>query len=523
MKARVVPSPAVINAQKNKSPRTEALNARKPGVEAIIEKLQANFKDNKPIDIDLSSRNLSADRLAIMVNFLTGRTHPFHITKNAKIVFRPEFVHVLTFDLSKNNMEEHGAQYLSEVLVAPQCVIGCLDLSSNRLGIKGMSLLAIGLINNSTLRELDVSDNWLTDKGVFHLRDALIQSEHTGLKKLVLSKNNLTDSGAEALSQVVTTTSLAFLDLSHNKISRHGAQCLSEAINSGSSLVSLNLEGNSIGPDGGRELGQSIRNPLCRLTTINFSTTGLSDDGIDALAESLRTPLCQLTSINLHDCKLTDRALAILAVALRENSSLRHLNLADNDLTDPGVTPLADALRVNCTLEYLNLAFNDLSDTSILAFIDVIESGNRTLQEISLSHGTSNTGAVAYPRRSSISEASTRLKIAVSNNAHAYRTRWQIALETIIVARLIFHAIPLPEPCLSSMPEEIKEHMLDFLDTEGLLTKWSKSKLIEYAKEFRMWEWDPWREDTIGLTEKQWVLDRCRCLYGAPVTANDVL
>ncbi|RUP46000.1 hypothetical protein BC936DRAFT_147470 [Jimgerdemannia flammicorona] len=513
-KTRAPPPPAVINAQINKSPRPEAVNARRPSVESIIEKLQANFQEGKPLEIDLSARELSPNRLAIMVNFLTGRTHPFFITKNAKIVFRPQFAHVTILDLSKNNMEEHGAQYISEALVAPQCLIERLNLSSNRFGIKGMSLLAIGLINNSTLRELNVSDNWLTDKGVFHLRDALVQSEHTGLKRLVLSENNITDSGADAVSQIVTTVSLSFLVLSYNKISRRGAQRISEAITTGSALVSLNLEGNYIGPEGARELGYGICNPLCRLTTLNLSSTGLSDDGIDALAESLRIAESHLTYLNIHDCKLTDRALAILSIALRENSSLRHINLASNGFTDPGVAPLIDALRVNRTIETLNLAFNDLSEPSVLAFADAVETGNRTLQNIILSHNTPGTSNLAQRRRSSATDASNRLKIAVDRNSHLVRNRWRIAVETIVAGRLIFHAIPFPEPCLSSMPEEIKEHVLELLDTNGLLSRRSKARLIEYAKEFRMWEWNPWREDALGLTERQWVLDRCGCLYG---------
>ena len=92
------------------------------------------------------------------------------------------------------------------------------------------------------------------DEGVVALADTLAKN-NSGLKKLVLWSNSVTNTGAFALAEALkqNVTRITHLDLSNNLILDEGAKALGEALLGYPFMKVLDLTGNNIG---------EVKNPL---------------------------------------------------------------------------------------------------------------------------------------------------------------------------------------------------------------------------------------------------------------------
>ncbi|XP_078514371.1 NACHT, LRR and PYD domains-containing protein 3-like [Lissotriton helveticus] len=150
---------------------------------------------------------------------------------------------------------------------------------------------------NTSLTELDLSENELGDPGVRELCEGL---KHPGCKiqKLVMEKCSLTGSCCTDLSSVLTT------------------------------------------------------NPS--LTDVVLSRNELGDSGVGELCEGLKHPGCKIQRLRLEGCSLTGSCCADLASVLGTNTSLTELNLSRNKLGGSGVRELCEGLKHPlCTLKTL--------------------------------------------------------------------------------------------------------------------------------------------------------------------------
>ena len=74
------------------------------------------------------------------------------ITKNGKII-----------DLNNNNIGKLGCEHLSISLRSKDCWLEELSLEDNRLSDISGNLIINSIINNNTLRKLNLSKNYLTN------------------------------------------------------------------------------------------------------------------------------------------------------------------------------------------------------------------------------------------------------------------------------------------------------------------------------------------------------------------------
>ncbi|XP_041665823.1 NLR family CARD domain-containing protein 3-like isoform X2 [Cheilinus undulatus] len=89
-------------------------------------------------------------------------------------------------DLSNNNLQDAGVEFLSEVLKSPKCKLETLSLSGCLITEVGCASLARALESTSKLRELDLSYNHPGEKGKQHL-SALRENENCRLEALRLA------------------------------------------------------------------------------------------------------------------------------------------------------------------------------------------------------------------------------------------------------------------------------------------------------------------------------------------------
>ncbi|MBN3321350.1 RINI inhibitor, partial [Atractosteus spatula] len=176
---------------------------------------------------------------------------------------------------------------------------------------------------------------------------SVLQSQHSGLTVLVLSGNNLGDSGVKLLSAALRNPNckLTTLKMWECGLTERCCEDLASALQSQhSSLRELDLSNNNLGDSGVKLLFAAVREPNCKLTRLWM---WMSCEDVQ---------LCSYIFVcRMSWCKLTERCCEDLASALQSQySSLTELDLSRNNLGHSGVKLLSAALRdPNCKLTTL--------------------------------------------------------------------------------------------------------------------------------------------------------------------------
>ncbi|XP_050959298.1 LOW QUALITY PROTEIN: NACHT, LRR and PYD domains-containing protein 12-like [Labeo rohita] len=351
--------------------------------------------------------------------------------------------HLIELDLTGNDPGQSGVKELSDLLQDPNCQLKILrflgpaadEACQYVTGIVGKNLLL--------LRELNLSEHKLGDTRVNQIA-ALLQDKHcqlntlmlrdcglteescsglatvlrsnSSLKELDMSNNNLQDSGVKKLQTGLENTkcTLEKLRLSDCSITEEGYKALASALRSNPShLIELDLTGNDPGQSGVKELNDLLQDPNCQLKTLRFLgpaadeacqyVTGivgknllllrelnligheLGDTRVNQIAALLQDKHCQLNTLKLNDCGLTDKSCSALATVLGSDTSLKELNMSNNNLQDSGVKLCHGLENMKCHLEILRLNDCGLTDKSCSALATVLGS-DTSLKELNMSN-----------------------------------------------------------------------------------------------------------------------------------------
>ncbi|XP_056304256.1 protein NLRC3-like [Danio aesculapii] len=298
-----------------------------------------------------------------------------------------------------------------------------LNMSNNNLQDSGVKLLCAGLKDKCDLELLRLSKCDLTVESCSALASVL-RSDSSSLKDLDLSNNNLQDSGVKLLSDGLKDSKLEKLRLSDCSISEEGYKALASALRSNPShLIELDLRGNDPGQSGVKELTELLQDPHCTLKTLRFLSpaadkfcqfvTGivgknplllkelnlsdheLGDTRVNQLSALLQDKHCKLNTLILWRCSITEKQCKILASALKSNPShLRELNLSESKLGDSGVKNLSDLLmEPQFRLENLHLCNCSITEEQCKILTSALKSNPSYLRELDISENQiRNTG-----------------------------------------------------------------------------------------------------------------------------------
>ncbi|CAF2205890.1 unnamed protein product [Rotaria magnacalcarata] len=220
--------------------------------------------------------------------------------------------------LDKQKLTDSDMQIVvREAIVTKQCTRLCLQ--NNDITVAGMSMIAEAMRETTTLEELDLGDNHLTDTDLYPLARELSANEITSVVQWKCC--------GLAKMKEIDKAPIKVLNLSNNNIGDEGVRHLVEVIKRKRTLTALHLNGNQI-----------------------------SDEGVKLLANALCHPGTNLQKLYLHNNKrITDSSVDVLINMLKQNQSLKTFWLIECKLTSGGRQKIfqeADASKQNF---YLNI------------------------------------------------------------------------------------------------------------------------------------------------------------------------
>ncbi|CAF3298106.1 unnamed protein product [Rotaria sp. Silwood2] len=212
------------------------------------------MKNEHSWTIDLDRQNLTDHDMKIIVKYAIIKKHCKRIrlrdnnfTSNSSSILSTGLYNNTTLkslDLRNNHLSDLGVEILALSIIHSN--IETLNLESNDITAEGAQYIAQILRNSRTLTELYLSKNYLGDRGVKFLANALSENKidtqeqsnngifvtnQTMLQHLYLGQNNITDEGLKYLCDMLKTNrTLSWLWLTGNEISNQGVKLLSNTL-----------------------------------------------------------------------------------------------------------------------------------------------------------------------------------------------------------------------------------------------------------------------------------------------------
>nr|XP_055065224.1 uncharacterized protein LOC129447483 [Misgurnus anguillicaudatus] len=270
-------------------------------------------------------------------------------------------------NLSTKKLDDTKVKQLAALLEDKHCKLKTLLLSDCGLTERSCSTLAT-VLSNTSLKELDISNNNLLDSGVEKLQIGL-KNTNCKLEKLRMSTCSITEAGYNslALALELNPSHLTELDLTGNDPGESGVKKLIDVPKKSNCTLRF-LEGPA--EEACRYFKKVLNeNPLL-MRELNLSKKKVGNTSVNRLAALLRDKHCKLKKIQLCGCSITVKQCEILTAALRSNPSyLRELSLSNNKIKNGG-KHIGDLLKdPNCKLENLELRNCSLIDEDYSSLI----------------------------------------------------------------------------------------------------------------------------------------------------------
>ncbi|MGH0182647.1 UNVERIFIED_CONTAM: hypothetical protein FKN15_010235 [Acipenser sinensis] len=289
-----------------------------------------------------------------------------------------------------------------------------LNLMHHGLGTQGAKALSVPLVTNTSVLNLNLSDNWLEGGGGVAIAEMLKENCYitasqqckcavwkdrgTGFSKyprsyflrhmhdqeLNLMHHGLGTQGAKALSvPLVTNTSVLNLNLSDNWLEGGGGVAIAEMLKENCYITGIDLSDNKLGLAGAQAVSAMLKENVT-LVNINLCGNEFDDHAATPLAEAFMSNH-KVQSIDLSHNLMGEGAGEVLGNAIAENTGMKELNLSWNCFREMGSIPIAKGLGANIFLRAVDLSYNGFGKTGAAALGEALKVNN-VLEHLNVSN-----------------------------------------------------------------------------------------------------------------------------------------
>jgi len=304
-----------------------------------------------------------------------------------------------------------------------------LDLSCSQISDTRMATICNYLKMNNSLRELDLSLNKITFKGMHVLQESINNVSMSLLEYIDLSRNssspwgaycviirqccvnNLTicgDDGMEEYCKGISDSleaNAGLQSLTLCSIGQRGVKSLKEILASNTTLKEVNLSWKKHSNQGLKDKKNVLLNvnyisrAINRVVNVNvlggdysgpiplkidFSSKDDVDDDIVALLAFGLYNNTTVHTLDVSHSEVSDDGAIVISKCLENNNALVNLNLSKNVITAVGAARIGKALETNSNLKTVNISYNKISDGGAFALSKSLKKNN-TLKELDLS------------------------------------------------------------------------------------------------------------------------------------------
>ena len=415
-------------------------NIKKVGLQSVKEVLVNNNV------ITLKELNLSwlsgyDKRLNVLLHTNTESSH--------HVVTGTSFVRVMAINVLWNKADSSTADSLD---LSHKCteemllfiafglhnnkVLLTLDISSNRRGMTDDVALAIldCLKNNTTLQELNLSNNKLTHRGACIFVRAF--EVNKTLQVLDISNNELFDEGTVAVSRSLeNNTAIKILNLSNNSFTANGARSIARLLQVNKTIQKLNISNNTISCDGAIAISDCLKNNKS-LQDLNISSADIIT-GEEIMENSTSDEIVENTILigfinifHVNSLNISNNIVSstIISSCIKNNEFLQELNISENQITSDGARKIAEAVTLNSKLQKLDISKNYITSE---ALVYLLKASNSKLQFLNIT--CNNVTESEYKQIECCIEAlSFPLEVHASWNALVLTSKGLMIKSTII-------------------------------------------------------------------------------------------
>ena len=158
-------------------------------------------------------------------------------------------------------------------------------LNNNNITVTAAHDIATVILSNNKVKILDLGDNDLQTVGIIQIAKAL--HNVSSLTELYINNNNITEEAARDIAAVILSNKIQKLDLSDNDLFTSGIVEITQALQTVSSLIELYILGNSFGSNATDSIAAVIlRN--AKLQILNLSHNDLNAADAIKIANALQ-------------------------------------------------------------------------------------------------------------------------------------------------------------------------------------------------------------------------------------------
>lgn len=312
---------------------------------------------------------------------------------------------VTTLNLHDNMLMDLGAEAIGQLIRdAPSLLL--LDIGSNDIGHAGIFSIAQAIETHKRVHTVILGSDGpsrtvnrcdaATAKLLFEKAVSCRTLRTLHLNHVDIGSATDGAGGQDALLAAVplivgggaNVAALHHVHLGHTRMTTATAVRLIEAVKLGGSLVSLDLQGNNLGPAAGEAMGATLVEKSKRPTVSNLKMLSLQQNpglGPSPIFAGLAKDR-GVTTLNVSRCNVDDLSIGALCATLASNTVLTDIDVSHGKITEIGAVELARGLVRHPCIRRVVLSGNRIKDDGACAMAAVIEHARN-------GHGSAASGA----------------------------------------------------------------------------------------------------------------------------------